>query len=469
MASLTKTENGSYRILVVCADGKRRSVRLEKSTTKKQAETIKTNLEHLNASVASQGPLDLAVATWLGAIKSKAPKLYARISKAGLANSAPVVQQVTLGEYLDAYFQGQSVKSSTETVYHHTWKRLEEYFKRATPLASITPAMAKQFKHWLENTSNKRDKAVKAEGARKAKPVPLAMNTVRRRIGLCRQIFAQAVQDGEITRNPFAGKDMPTTVRSNKERQFYVPLDDFNKVLKAAPNARWRALLVLARLGAFRIPSEAQGLKWEHIAWEAKRISVVLSSKTEHHKNRAVRIVPLLPAIEAELLKLHLEAPEGAEYVFPDIDAGTNLRTTMLKIITRAGVAPWPKLFQNLRASGCTDFARTMPSHVAAAICGHTEQIAMEHYRMATDWDYNEALEKVGALNVHATEDDVEKPSQNTAQQSKAEQGQNGAADEEKPQEIKVLPLVLEALLVGDTGFEPATSTMSTQDFQLAA
>ncbi len=81
---------------------------------------------------------------------------------------------------------------------------------------------------------------------------------------------------------------------------------------------------------------------------------------------------------------------------------------------------------------------------------------------MATDWDYNEALEKVGALNEPAVDDDVEKPSQNTAQQSNAEQGQNGAAEEEKPQEIKVLPLVLEALLVGDTGFEPATSTMST-------
>ncbi len=61
-----------------------------------------------------------------------------------------------------------------------------------------------------------------------------------------------------------------------------------------------------------------------------------MSAKTEHHKNRAVRIVPLHPSIEKELLKLHAEAQEGAEYVFPDIDGDTNLRTTFLKIIARA-------------------------------------------------------------------------------------------------------------------------------------
>jgi hypothetical protein len=64
-----------------------------------------------------------------------------------------------------------------------------------------------------------------------------------------------------------------------------------------------------------------------------------------------------------------------------------------------------PKLFQNWRASGCTECARTMPSHVAAAICGHTEQIALEHYRMATDWDDDESIKKIGALNVYAVDD----------------------------------------------------------------
>ncbi len=65
------------------------------------------------------------------------------------------------------------------------------------------------------------------------------------------------------------------------------------------------------------------------------------------------------------------------------------------KIITRAGVKQWPKLWQNLRASGCTDFARSLPSHIAAAICGHTEQIAQEHYWTVTDTDLDSAMRKM--------------------------------------------------------------------------
>ncbi len=461
MASLTKSKNGSYRILVVCADGKRRSVRLEKGTTKKTAETIKTNIEHLNASIASQDPLDLAVAKWLGTIKEKSPKLHERIVRVGLTTAAPVERKITLGEYLDGYFGARTgMKPATQTVYSHIWKRLEEFFKRSTKLEDITPTRAREFKVWLEVKSNKRDKPTKEEG-KKATPKPLAMNTVRRRIGFCRQIFAQAVQDGVIARNPFAGRDMQTTVRSNKDRQFYVPLDVFEKVLEKAPNARWRALLVLARIGAFRIPSEAKGLKWEHIAWDARRISVVMSSKTEHHAKRQVRVVPLHPSIERELLKLHAEAEEGAVHVFPDIDGDTNLRTTLLKIIARAGVEPWPKLFQNLRASGATDFARTLPSHVAASICGHTEQIALEHYRMATEYDIEQALqsfpENVGALDVRDESDDAQKVTQNAAQQTTSNQGQSELTDDAKLRETQRFFEFLLSELMDDTGLEPVT------------
>ncbi len=88
-----------------------------------------------------------------------------------------------------------------------------------------------------------------------------------------------------------------------------------------------------------------------------------------------------------------MEAEDGAEFVFPDIQADTNLRTTLEKVIRRAGVKQWPKLWQNLRASGSTDFARSLPSHVAAAICGHTEQIAQEHYWTVGEDDLDLAIE----------------------------------------------------------------------------
>ncbi len=42
-------------------------------------------------------------------------------------------------------------------------------------------------------------------------------------------------------------------------------------------------------------------------------------------------------------------------------DPTTNLRTTLMKLITRAGYEPWPRLFRNMRASCATDWAEALP------------------------------------------------------------------------------------------------------------
>jgi hypothetical protein len=62
------------------------------------------------------------------------------------------------------------------------------------------------------------------------------------------------------------------------------------------------------------------------------------------------------------------------------------------KVIKRAGIQRWPKLWQNLRASAATDLAGALPAHVAAAICGHTEQIAREHYWQVASSDLDLAI-----------------------------------------------------------------------------
>lgn len=95
------------------------------------------------------------------------------------------------------------------------------------------------------------------------------------------------------------------------------------------------------------------------------------------------------------LSRLFLLCRAGREGIFESaarLKGTTNLRTTLEKIIARAGVKQWPKLWQNLRASGTTDFARTLPSHVAAEICGHTERVAQEHYWTVLDSDLDQAI-----------------------------------------------------------------------------
>jgi len=185
--------------------------------------------------------------------------------------------------------------------------RLIEFFKASAKLENIGAMEARKFRKWLEG-ENRRDKP--RDEAGKLLKKGLAINTVRRRTGQCKQFFSQAVKDGLIDRNPFAG--LAASVKSNKERQHYVPLEVFAKLLEKAPNARWRTLLVLSRIEAVRTPSEVAGLRWRDISWKTHRFTV-LSPKTEHHQGKQSRIIPLFPAIEKELRKLAEEADVGAE------------------------------------------------------------------------------------------------------------------------------------------------------------
>jgi len=70
-------------------------------------------------------------------------------------------------------------------------------------------------------------------------------------------------------------------------------------------------------------------------------------------------------------------APDGQKFVVPRIlDPRTNLRTTLTKIVERAGFEPWPRLFQNLRASCATDWVQRYPNHDVARWLGHSPLIA---------------------------------------------------------------------------------------------
>lgn len=200
------------------------------------------------------------------------------------------------------------------------------------------------------------------------------------------------------------------------------------------------------------------------INWEAKRIFIVDSSKTEHRAKRQLRVIPLLPQIEAELVKLHLEADEGAEYAFSGLRADSNLRTHLERILRRAGVKQWPKLWHNLRASGATDFARSLPSHVAAEICGHTEEVAKEHYWQVGDTDLDSAIAKLGSPELAqklAHEDGLK-----GLESSFAVSGEVGP-ETRKPQVSlgfdAICHLLAEAGFshkVGEEGLEPPTSTV---------
>jgi hypothetical protein len=77
-----------------------------------------------------------------------------------------------------------------------------------------------------------------------------------------------------------------------------------------------------------------------------------------------------------------------------------NLRTQFGRIIKRAGLEPWPRLFHALRASRETELAAEYPVHVVTAWLGNTPKIAMKHYLMTTESDFSKAIGKLVQMAV---------------------------------------------------------------------
>jgi hypothetical protein len=147
-------------------------------------------------------------------------------------------------------------------------------------------------------------------------------------------------------------------------------------------------IVALARFAALRCPSEIRELRWSDLDWQRKML-VVRSPKTEGSAGHAVRKVPVSPQLQPLLSKLRRESPPDAERIIRSIRCDAlNLRTRFLAIIDRAGLKPWPRLFQNLRASCATDFAQSVPNHEAARFVGHSPTVAAQHYLQPSDHNF---------------------------------------------------------------------------------
>jgi hypothetical protein len=65
----------------------------------------------------------------------------------------------------------------------------------------------------------------------------------------------------------------------------------------------------------------------------------------------------------------------------------------MARYVKRAGLTPWPKLFQNLRATRETELAAEHPIHVACDWIGNSKAVAKKHYLQVTDSDFQKTAE----------------------------------------------------------------------------
>ncbi len=216
-----------------------------------------------------------------------------------------------------------------------------------------------------------------------------ALASVSRRIIEARRVFKLAVRWDMVVKNPF--EQVKAGSQVNRERMTYVDPQVVLNAMDHCPDIEWKLLLALARFCGVRCPSEPFGLKWSDILFDQGRI-LITSPKTSHHANGQTRVVPMPGVIERELVDAHTRAEPGELWVFPRLrKLSGNIREPMEKILKRAGIAPWPRLFNAMRSSCAIDMARVLPLHVSSAMLGHSPEIAQRHYLKVDDADFETA------------------------------------------------------------------------------
>jgi len=383
MASIIKRPHGHRWIQFTSGAGKRQTIRLGKATAK-TAQEICTRVEALNVAAISKLNWEAETAKWVAEIGDS---LHAKLVAVGLVPERTKAVVTTLATFIDRYIDGRNdVKPATKEVWRQGRLGLINCFGEDRDMATITAGDADDYKQ-----------AMLAEG--------LAHLTIRKRLQLAKTWFKSAKRKRLIAENPF---DEVTIAGTMPDKMHFISRADTQALLDACPNHDWRMIVALARYGGVRCPSEVLSLRWDDIDWENQLIEVQ-SPKTEHHEGKATRTIPLFPELYKHLRTSFERAPDGAVYVvnerFRKAAMGKsgwrncNLRTTFLKIIKRAGLKPWPRLFHNLRSSRQTELEDQFPSHVVCAWMGNSIKVARKHYLQVTPEHIAKALCKSSTVH----------------------------------------------------------------------
>ena len=402
MASISTDAKGNRRVLFTNRDGQRKSVYLG-TVPKKQAETVCTKIEALNgAKIAGVAPAD-EVTRWKVGIGDD---LYEKLSKQELvAPRQPENLSSTVEDWLTKYIDQRrsELKPGNTERLERTAGRLKSSFGGQARLDELTPAGAADWRAAMlaEKQPHKRGEVPKPR---------LTETTVRNYSRDAKTIFNAAVDRELIARNAFR-KLKSSVLAANRDR--YVTPEEAGTILDGCHSSQWRVLFGLARIAGLRTPRETHRLTWADVDWERKLLSVY-APKTD-----STRIVPITadlfpllqvafdsaPAVpsfdewvkttlKADLAKLTKSEKSTAQSQYENDAAHriltlgshrSNLHRGLEKFIKRVGLAPWDDLFQTLRRSAESDFARTHPQHAVSKWIGHSMAVSERHYLQVTD------------------------------------------------------------------------------------
>ena len=342
------------------------------SVPKPVAAEAKRRVESILASVQLACPVRPEDEHW---VRSLGPHHRASLVRTGLLDGTNLVAATrSLGDWVTEWLEAKTTTNAarTITIYRKSADLLIAALGAARPLSTITRDDAAAWEHDLRHRRG------------------LAPATVRQHVRHVKACFNAAIHRDLITRNPF---DRIASASIAAERTHYVAPDHAAAVLAGYVNPAHRLVFALARFAGVRVPSESHSIRWTDVDLAASRIRVYAP------KTKQTRMVPISPALSPLLHSAFADAsdPEG-----PVIEVSANNRDRELRrAVKRAGVDPWPRLWQTLRQSCETEWANEFPGHVVAAWAGHSEQVSARHYLMVTPEHFDQATTRSEMRSAH--------------------------------------------------------------------
>jgi integrase len=386
MASISTDSKGRHRIQFYDANGGRKGFSVGR-IPKRDAESIASHVGWLNSSrISGQAP-PVETSRWLA---EQPPKMRRHLIRAEIVSTTGNVKlPTTLGPFVDAYIaKREATGAARRSIINYKQARasLCTYFGESKPLVAITVADAKDWRVWMATNPAARKIGGNGESG-------LDKNTYNRRCGFARQFFAYAVDARLLSENPF--KELKgIAVKANRTRDFHVTREDAEKVLEHCPDTKSHLIFALARFGGLRCPSEHPALQWGDVDWQKDGGKLRINSP-----KTGERYLPLFGELRGYLEDAFADATARAGGPVPPNqpivehlrDSSCNFATQLARIVRKAGLTPWPKLFQNLRLTRQNELAETWPIHVVCEWIGNSEVVAKEHYLRASAADFTKA------------------------------------------------------------------------------
>ena len=362
---------------------------------------------------------------------------------------------VKLDDFCDAFIAEKNPAPIQFTKFHQTKKRAIELFGADKNVRHLTKGDALRFSAWLvSGTGN-------------------AENTARKHRGRFSQMLAWGVDNRVLIDNPMKDRRIPTSVLpASQDRRHFLTTENALAILEQCEqkeNWELATYFTLLRWGGLRA-AEPLLLRWQHVDFGTKRITV-LSPKTKHHEDGDKRIVPMFwgTPMEKVLIRLyaHAKPSQMDALVFPRMATHTTQAAAknIEQACKAAGVATWPRMLQNLRATASNEILRQYGEVAESAWVGHSVKVAARNYSRVMESEFVAATHGQNPFMGRRVTSRVTSP-ENQPQNT---QNDTGFFTVPKTCEIpgKFAPetqkhLENKVFLVGGTGLEPVTSSMST-------